>query len=75
MPFYDLRCSDCESEFNIMASMADKTKRSIPCPECGSLNLETVYIAAPAYIKGGRGDNVPVCPNSRSCGVGCQNFL
>ena len=73
MPFYDLHCVNCDKEFNIMASMADKTERRIPCPECGSLDMETVYIAAPAYIKRGGGDEMPACPNIRSCGAGCQN--
>jgi len=73
MPFYDLKCTDCEKESNIMASMADKAERRIPCPECGSLNMVTSYKAAPAYIKGG-GDSMPMCPNSSSaCGAsGCR---
>ena len=72
MPFYDLYCAECDKEFNIMASMADKIARLIPCPECGSLDMETVYSAAPAYIKSG-GDNAPVCPNSHACGARCPH--
>jgi len=68
MPFYDLYCADCDKEFNIMATMADKMERRIPCPECGSTALETVYSAAPAFIKSG-GDAMPACPNSRACGA------
>ena len=71
MPFYDLRCASCDKEYNISASMADKANRRIPCPECGSLNMETVYNAAPAYIKGG-GD-MPACPNIQTCGSGCPH--
>jgi len=72
MPFYDLYCKGCDKEWNIMATMADKTERRIPCPECGSTQLETVYKSAPAFIKGGR-DNMPACPNSRSCGAVCPH--
>jgi len=72
MPFYDLYCSACDKEFNIRASMAEKTERRIPCPECGSTDMKTVYNSAPAYIKSG-GDSMPACPNSSSCGAsGCR---
>ena len=72
MPFYDLYCAACDKEFNIMASMADKTERRIPCPECGATELETVYNSAPAYIKG-RGEQAPSCPNAAGCGAsGCR---
>ena len=73
MPFYDLRCSKCEKEFNIMATMADKTARRIPCPECGSTEMETVYKSAPAYIKSGGSGHAPACPNSHVCGAGCPH--
>jgi len=72
MPFYDLYCSKCDKEHNIMASMADKTNRLIPCPDCGSTDLETIYNAAPAYVKR-TGDVAPACPNSSACsGSGCR---
>ena len=72
MPFYDLRCLDCDTESNIMASMADKTQRLIPCPQCGSLDMVTVYSVAPTYIKS-MGDSMPACPNSSACGsTGCR---
>jgi len=73
MPFYDLYCANCDKEYNIMASMADKTDRRILCPECGSTELETVYNSAPAFIKGGK-ETAPVCPNSRTCGSGSCRF-
>ena len=72
MPFYDLRCAKCDKEFNIMAPIADKVERRIPCPHCGSTEVETVYNAAPAYIKGG-GDKFQACPNSHACGAGCPH--
>ena len=72
MPFYDLYCGVCDKEFNIMAAMADKMEKKIPCPDCGSTDLSTVYNAAPAFIKGG-GDTPPSCPNSRACGAVCPH--
>ena len=51
MPFYDLRCKDCEKDSNVRATIADKEESRIICPECGSTNMETLYLSAPAYIK------------------------
>ena len=72
MPFYDLRCPQCDREYNISASMSDKTEKRIPCPDCGSLDLQTVYKAAPAVLKSG--SKAPECPNSHVCGAGCRHM-
>ena len=72
MPFYDLRCEKCDKEFNIMALMSDKTERRIPCPECGSMDMETVYKSAPYYIKSSS-NSAPACPNSHTCGASCPH--
>jgi len=75
MPFYDLKCADCEHETNIKATMSEKTERRIPCPKCGSTNMETVYTTAPAYIKNtGSGTPASACPSSSSCGNGGCRF-
>ena len=71
MPFYDLRCPLCEKEYNISARMAEKVEKRIPCPDCGSLDLETVYKGAPAYIKGR--EAAAGCPNRQVCGGGCRH--
>ena len=70
MPFYDLRCEKCDKEFNILASVTEKSNRRIPCPECGSVDLKTVYKGAPAYIKTAK---TPECPNRHICGEGCHH--
>jgi len=72
MPFYDLKCMDCGVESNVRASMAEKTEGRVHCPECDSVNMETVYNSAPAYIKS-TGSSMPSCPSSSSCGnSGCR---
>lgn len=43
MPYYDLRCSKCQKEFNIKASIQERTDLLIGCPDCGSNELETIY--------------------------------
>lgn len=70
MPYYDLHCPICDKEYNISASIADKTEKRIPCPDCGSFELETVYNGAPAYVKSRAG---AACPNSHVCGGGCPH--
>ena len=71
MPFYDLYCTACDKEYNISATMADKSERLIPCPDCGAYDLVTIYNSAPAYIKA---SDVPACPGSGACGVsGCRH--
>jgi len=73
MPFYDLKCTDCNNEANIKATMSEKAERRIPCPKCGSTNMETVYTTAPAYIKNSGSGPLP-CPSSGSCGNGGCRF-
>jgi len=70
MPNYDLRCTDCNQEYNIRASMTEKSEKRIPCPDCGSYDLETVFKAPPAYVKGG---NAASCPQRASCGSACPH--
>ena len=70
MPFYDLRCQICKKEYNLSASMAEKAEKRIPCPDCGSFDLETVFKSAPAYIKGSKAQE---CPNRQTCGAGCRH--
>ena len=73
MPFYDLQCNNCNTESNIMALMADKEARLIPCPECGSTDMDTVYKSAPAYIKS-KNNKTPACPHRNICGSsGCRH--
>ena len=70
MPFYDLKCPKCDKEYNIHASIAEKTEKCIPCPDCGSFELETVFKGAPAYIKSKQSGE---CPNQHICGSGCRH--
>ena len=70
MPNYDLYCPSCNQEYNIRASMTQKAEKQIPCPDCGNLELETVYKSPPAHVKG----SAPVgCPNRGGCGGSCPH--
>jgi len=70
MPFYDLKCSKCGHEFNVMAKMSERSEKLIKCPECGSNELEAVFknvnIVQSRKSEGGE------CPNIHRCG-GCCN--
>jgi len=70
MPFYDLYCLKCDKEFNIFASMAEKSEKKILCPDCGSNDLKSVYKGASAYVKINK---TPECPNRHVCGAGCRH--
>ena len=73
MPFYDLRCTECYSEHNISASMHEKSEKLIKCPECGSVELETIFKTPPAVL-GSLGSPVPAdCPNRSACGHVCRH--
>ena len=74
MPFYDLRCTDCNTEHNISASMKEKSDKTILCPDCGSVELETIFRSAPAVVKG-RPDFA--CPGSKpgGCGSSCPHAM
>jgi putative regulatory protein, FmdB family len=72
MPFYDLKCKQCDTEHNIMASMRDKEEKLIPCPVCGSTDMETVYKGAPFVLKG-LSDPVAACPHQHICGAACPH--
>ena len=72
MPFYDLRCTACNHEFNIQASWVDKEAASIPCPVCGDFKLNTVFKSAPNYLK--TQEEESSCPHSHVCGSGCCHY-
>ena len=70
MPKYNLYCPACEQEHGIWASMTEKSQKKIPCPDCGSFELETIFKSAPAYVKG---SNAAPCPNRVGCGHSCPH--
>ncbi|MCL2362275.1 MAG: zinc ribbon domain-containing protein [Defluviitaleaceae bacterium] len=70
MPNYNLYCTECKGEHRIWASMTEKSEKRISCPDCGSFEMETVFKAPPAYLKGG---NTAPCPNRVGCGNSCPH--
>ena len=70
MPAYDLHCPTCEKTFNTRATMAEKAEKRIPCPTCGSIELETVFKPVAFHVKS---EAAPACPNAHICGAGCHH--
>lgn len=62
MPYYDLRCEKCLNEFNIKASIQERTAGSISCPDCGSRELATIY--KPVAVLKFNGKDCDVCPGA-----------
>ena len=70
LPNYDLRCTKCNEEHNIRATMTEKSEKKIPCSKCGSFELETVFKSPPAYVKG---SGTHKFPRRSSCGSDCPH--
>lgn len=71
MPFYDLKCTKCGAEFNIMARMSDRENKLIKCPECSSNELETIF--KNVNIVQSRKSGEASCPNAHVCGGCCSH--
>lgn len=69
MPFYDLKCSKCNNEFNIMAKMSERENNQIRCPQCGSYDLEAIF--KNVNIIQSKKSNSGECPNKHVCGGCC----
>lgn len=71
MPFYDFKCKDCGKTFNVMATMADKEQKRIPCPNCGGRELTRVYDAMNLSVGSGKkeqpGGGCACCANASGC--------
>ncbi len=45
MPTYDFRCSDCKKKFSLTMGIAERSRKRIKCPKCGSSKTEPVFSA------------------------------
>ncbi len=70
MPFYDLKCRECDEEFNIMAKMSERDQKLIKCPKCGCAELETVFKSV-NIVQSRKSSDASACPNAHVCGSGC----
>lgn len=45
MPIYGLKCSDCDTTFDVLCKYVDKPQQK--CPNCGSTNHESHHTVPP----------------------------
>ena len=45
MPVYDYVCKDCQKSFELILTLGEHDKGDIPCPKCGSKNVEQAAVA------------------------------
>jgi len=69
MPFYDLKCTKCEEEFNVMAKISEREQNLINCPKCGNKELNPIFKNVNYTVS--RKKEGPTCPNAHRCGGGC----
>jgi len=70
MPFYDLKCRNCGTTFNVKASIGERENNQIKCPSCGKNELDAVF--SNVNIIKSRSSSSAECPNIHRCG-GCCN--
>ena len=52
MPIYELKCDQCQHQFTMLGSYAEKEKAT--CPQCGNPNLRQVYFGVASIKSGAR---------------------
>ncbi|NLD86628.1 MAG: zinc ribbon domain-containing protein [Clostridiales bacterium] len=72
MPFYDMKCKRCAYEFNVMATIEEKEKELIPCPGCGSKELERIFTKSNVSVKSRAAEAKENC-KCCSFASGCPN--
>jgi len=71
MPFYEMSCGECGSEFEKYASVSVWESGTLQCPKCGSRELRTAIKAGAGVIVKSDAPNALECPNRHICGDGC----
>lgn len=71
MPFYDLKCKNCEEEFNASAKISEREQKLIKCPKCGGIEHEAVFKSV--NIVQSRKSEQSDCPNAHICGGCCHH--
>jgi|SaaInl4_150m_RNA_FD_contig_111_12641_length_5837_multi_4_in_0_out_0_6 putative FmdB family regulatory protein len=71
MPFYEYRCSDCLSQFELLRNITQRDN-SAECPDCGSAQNQRQVTAAMAFAAPAAGNGrVKAVAGTSGCG-GCS---
>jgi putative FmdB family regulatory protein len=71
MPYYDFRCKECDHQFTIRASFAEKDAGLHPiCPTCEAVETEQLLTAGVLIgaKTGGASMPLPMAASGPSCG-------
>ncbi|MCX7771818.1 MAG: zinc ribbon domain-containing protein [Clostridia bacterium] len=71
MPYYDLKCKNCDNTFNMKATITQRQNGEIACPECGSHDLEAVFKALNYVVKSSNSCDASSCSQAHRCHSGC----
>ena len=70
MPYYELRCTNCQTGFNVKATIRERSEKEIRCPNCASQELETVY--RKVNILRHKDSECEACSMSNAASGGCS---
>lgn len=77
MPFYDFRCTHCDTVIEVKAGIGEKERGlAVACPQCESMDMEQVYKSMSFLSSGSQKNSAPV-PSGRPsgpCGSACGCF-
>lgn len=45
MPTYDFRCGGCRKKYTLTMSIAERDRKRIRCPKCGSSKAEPIFFS------------------------------
>ncbi len=69
MPFYEYRCSDCSSQFEILRNINQRDEMT-DCPQCESTKSTRMISLPMVFSQGSDGQMQAVAGTSSDCG-GC----
>ena len=71
MPFYEFQCKDCQTKYDVRASIKEKEAGLHPeCPQCHSVHSHQV-ISAGLVLHGSDGGSLSMSACGPNVGPGC----
>jgi putative FmdB family regulatory protein len=71
MPFYEFQCKDCQTKYDVRASIKEKEAGLHPeCPQCNGIHSHQV-ISAGLVLHGSDGGSLSMSACGPNAGPGC----
>jgi putative FmdB family regulatory protein len=74
MPYYEYRCSDCTSQFELMRSISQRDETA-ECPQCESMNCSRMFAMPVMFSQGAGGQMQAVAGTSSSSCGSCRTLI